>query len=373
MNEIISFFGLFFFVFLFLFYSLYMLFSFIFRLVNKVYKDNTDDHIIGGLSYVNTQCNFGDKGKIIKLDDVEIFREIPTNDIFRAFWIVYNYGLGKRDEDFLLCVFLKWINGGNIKLVDEKDDNGKSVTNVIFSDEPQGEIIELNLFKYMKNASIGNNMVGKYDNKLTKDEFREWCINNYNTILGWFSGVLDFEVQELIKEKKVVVHREKPAASSKSKYQLVYDVDSSMMDEAIKFAGLKKFLMEFSLIDSKEPIDVKLWDNYLVYAAMFGIASDVSKKLRDYNSDFDKYIENIDYVDSIMNTGIKDAKLIEESYKILVNSSGHFGNEINDAFVQGFSSAISRASHYHSGGGGFSSRGGGRGSFGGGRGGGGFR
>ena len=91
------------------------------------------------------------------------------------------------------------------------------------------------------------------------------------------------------------------------------------------------------------------------------------------DTDFDKYIENIDYVDSIMNTGIKDAKLIEESYKILVNSSGHFGNEINDAFVQGFSSAISRASHYHSGGGGFSSRGGGRGSFGGGRGGGGFR
>ena len=72
-----------------------------------------------------------------------------------------------------------------------------------------------------------------------------------------------------------------------------------------------------------------------------------------------------------MNTGIKDAKLIEESYKILVNSSGHFGNEFNDAFVQGFSSAISRASRYRSGGGGFSSGGGGGGSFGGG--GGGFR
>ena len=377
MNDIVidisPIYGVLFFVIIFLIYVVYKFISFILRGIDKVYSKSDIIHTRGGSSYMNRQCNFGDVGKVIKLDDVEFFREIPTNDIFRAYWIVYNYGLGKRDEDFLLCVFLKWINDGNIRLIEEKNDNGINVTNVIFGDEPHGESIELNLFNYMKSASIGNNMVGKADNKLTKEEFKEWCINNYNTILGWFSGVLDFEVHELIKEKKVVVRKEKPVASSKSKYQLVYDVDSSMRDEAIKFAGLKKFLMEFSTIDYKEPIDVKLWDNYLVFAAMFGIASDVSKKLKDYSRDFDKYIENVDYIDSIMNDGIKDAKLIEESYKNLINNSSYFGKDFFNTFGKDVSDVISRANTYHSGGGGFSSGGGGGGSFGGGGGGGGFR
>ena len=371
--DIFPFLCVLFFVIIFFIYVVYKVLSFIFRMIDKSDSNASDIHTRFGLSYMNSQCNFGRDGKEIELDKVDFFREIPTNDIFRAYWIVYNYGLGKSDEDLLLCVFLKWINDGNIRLIDEENSNGKSVTNIVFCDAPQGGSIELNLFNYMKSASIGNNMVGKVDNKLTKEEFKEWCINNYNTILGWFGGVLDFEVHELIKEKKVVVHREKPAASSKSKYQLVYDVDSSIRNEAIKFAGLKKFLIEFSLIDSKEPIDVKLWDNYLVYAAMFGIASEVSKKLKDYNTYFDKYIENIDYIDSIMSAGIKDAKLIEESYKMLVNNSSYFGKHFTESYGKNLSSTIYRASHYRSGGGGFSSGGGGRGSFGGGTGGGGFR
>ena len=41
--------------------------------------------------------------------------------------------------------------------------------------------------------------------------------------------------------------------------------------------GLKKFLKEFSQISKKEPIEVKLWDQYLMYAQIFGIAEQVMK------------------------------------------------------------------------------------------------
>ena len=353
-------------------FLLYKLFSFIFCKFDAIGDKNHVVHTRGGYSYMNSQCNFGENGNIIDINNINYFREIPSNDIFRVYWLVYNYGLGKNDEDILLSLFLKWINDDNIKLVDEKVDGNKIVTNVIFNNDPCGSTVELNLYNYMKSASIGNNIDGKIDNKLTKEEFKEWCINNYNTILGWFSGILDYEVSELIKEGKIIVRKGKPKSSSKSKYQLIYDVDNSMMEEAIKLAGLKKYLEEFSLIDSKEPIEVKLWDNYLVYAAMFGIAAEVSKKLKDYNSDFEKYVDNIFYISSIMKDGIKDAKLIQSSYKYLFNSGFFKGSLLKNGDPL-INSILSGAIKYSAGGGGFSSGGGGGGSFGGGGGGGGFR
>lgn len=45
-----------------------------------------------------------------------------------------------------------------------------------------------------------------------------------------------------------------------------------MMEEAKKIAGVKKFLLEFSNIKDKSSIEVNLWEEYLMYAQIFGIA-----------------------------------------------------------------------------------------------------
>lgn len=345
-------------------------FSIFFKKVERVSDSMNIIHTIGGSSYMNRNCNFGDVGNNIDFDDLDFFREIPTNDIFRAYWIIYNYKLGSNDEDILLAVFLKWIRDGNIKLVDENLDGSKKVTNIVFIKAPSGEVeIEMNLYNYMKSASIGNNIDGKIDNKLTKDEFKEWCVNNYSSILGWFSSALDYEIMKLIKEERINV-RKINSPSGVSKYQLSYDVDPLMFEEAKKVAGLKKFLMEFSLIDSKEPLEVKLWDTYLMYAAMFGIADKVSKQLEEYCSDFDDCIESITFIRSIMSEGVKDAKIVEESYRGLINKSYSFDRDSSNMVKN---DVLKQVSNYHFGGGGFSSGGGGGGSFGGGSGGGGFR
>ena len=126
----------------------------------------------------------------------------------------------------------------------------------------------------------------------------------------------------------------------------VYHVDDKMKEEALKMAGLKKFLNEFSLIKDRKAIEVKLWEEYLMYAQIFGIAKKVAKEFKRLYPDVltDDYYDDIIFIHTISYEGVSAASV-----------------------------AKSRAESYSSGGGGFSSSGGGGGSFGGGSGGGGFR
>ena len=55
-------------------------------------------------------------------------------------------------------------------------------------------------------------------------------------------------------------------------YKLCYNVSKSILDEAIKMAGLKKFFTNFTVIDDRKAVEVKLFDEYLIYACMLGVA-----------------------------------------------------------------------------------------------------
>ncbi len=44
--------------------------------------------------------------------------------------------------------------------------------------------------------------------------------------------------------------------------------------------GLKRYLQEFSLLDERSVIDTVLWQDYMVYAMLFGIAEQVTRQLR---------------------------------------------------------------------------------------------
>ena len=130
-----------------------------------------------------------------------------------------------------------------------------------------------------------------------------------------------------------------------------YKIDDSMMKEAEEMAGLKRFLKELTVIKEREPIEVKLWNEYLMYASIFGIADEVASQFRKL------YPEVITEMDR-MGYDYNDVIFIHT-----ITSDG----------IKSATTAKSRAESYSSGGGGFSSGGGGGGSFGGGGGGGGFR
>ncbi|MDF2865411.1 MAG: hypothetical protein K0R72_220 [Clostridia bacterium] len=66
---------------------------------------------------------------------------------------------------------------------------------------------------------------------------------------------------------------------------LIATVGKSIKDEYVyeynKLLGLEKYLKEYSLIKERYPIELVLWEKYLVFATLFGIADKVSKEFKE--------------------------------------------------------------------------------------------
>ena len=289
----------------------------------------------------NDNVRFGSIGNKVK-KDVLPFREIPCKkNLFRAYWVSYYYKLSKKKEDFLGSVILKWLRDGDIK-IEKVTKKGlfKETTeaNIIFEDRPSDNVLEEKLYGYMYEASG--------DGKLEANEFKKWCSNHYSKILKWFDDVLEYENKMLVNDGKAQI-----VSEGKVFKHNVYQIDDCMMEDAEQMAGLKKFLKEFSVIKEREPIEVNLWQEYLMYAQIFGIADEVACQ-------FKKLYPEV----------IQDMERMGYSYNDVI-----FIHSISSDGIKSASSAKSRAEAYNGGGGGFSAGGGGGGSFGGGGGGGGFR
>lgn len=276
--------------------------------------------------------------------DVPNYRDIPFNkDIFRAYWVSSCYGLNKNQTDFLGAILLKWLLEKKIEvkkvqagLIIKKEESAIVLKSDTFTSDNE---LELELHHMMAEASK--------DDVLESKEFEKWCKNNYNKILKWFDKVIDSETDKLIIEGKITETVKNNLFKTK-----VLKVDPSMKEEGVKLKGLKNFLEEFSRIDDKTAIEVNMWEYYLIYAQILGIADKVAKQ-------FEKlYPELLEDTYNRMGCSFTDF--------VFINSLAHTS-------MHAAISSRQRAQSYHSGGGGFSSGGGGGGSFGGGGGGGGFR
>ena len=58
------------------------------------------------------------------------------------------------------------------------------------------------------------------------------------------------------------------------------------MEDVRKVFGLKKFLQDFTLANERHAVEVALWNDYLVYATLFGIADQVKADMKIINPDF---------------------------------------------------------------------------------------
>lgn len=184
------------------------------------------------------------------------------------------------------------------------------------------------------------------DGVLESKELEKWANNKYSKLLHWFDEVLEDQKDKLVDEGLIKYEEKTHFKILKTKE---YNVTPELRQEAIELAGLKKYLKEYTLIKDREAIEITVFEEYLMFAQLMGIAKEVAKEFKDLYPEIIKQ-SNFDSYDNI----------------ILINSWASRG-------VSYATTAKSRAENYSSGGGGFSSGGGGGASFGGGGGGGGFR
>lgn len=275
--------------------------------------------------YGTYKLKYGEKKNKINLKEIPYFRDLPykKEELSRVYWIASQYNLIKKPTDYLGAVLLKWVKMGNVSI----KNNDKKTSDIIFNNCANLDKLETELYNMMYIASS--------DGILEKNEFTTWCKKNYSKILNWFNDVIDYETEKLIASGLL----------TKTGYKKCL-VNDMMYDEAIKIAGVKKFLKEFSNIKDKSAIEVNLWEEYLMYAQIFGISKEVIKEFKNLYPDV----------------------ITEEVY-----NNYTFIYYISDSGINSATTARERAQSYSSGGGGFASGGGGGGSFGGGGGGGGFR
>ncbi len=296
-----------------------------------------------GTTAKSNSLDFGSAGRKIP-KDVDYYRDIPCNsDLHRAYFIAYHYGILKNKTDILGAIILKWIKDSLVRI--EQKEGGKifkKENTVIILTETNTSLIsdaqERNLFDMLYKASK--------DGILENNEFKDWCNDNYSKILNWFDKILDTEQKKLANEGLLSLQEKK--AFKFFKYNQ-YLVNPDLKTEALQIAGLKKYLLDYTLIKEREAIEVNLFEYYLIFAQMLGIAKKVAKQFKEL------------YPDMIEQTCF--ASYDNFYYINLCTSSG----------ITSTNTAKTRAESYSSGGGGFSSGGGGGGSFGGGGGGGGFR
>ena len=274
--------------------------------------------------------------------EIPYFRDIPcNNDLYKAYYIGYKYKIIKNQTDILGAIILKWLKECKIRI--DTAQTGK-----IF--KKKGTVIILNKvdlssFEDSTEKKLFNMLLSASgDGILESREFEKWCSSNYTKILSWFDKLIDEEENKLIAEGLITVSEEKAFKFFKYKK---HSVTEDLNQQALELAGLKKFLLDYTLIAERTAIEVNLFEDYLIYAQMMGIAKKVAKQFKDLYPDvvaqsaFYSY-DNIIFINACASHGITQAN-----------------------------SAKSRAESYSSGGGGFSSGGGGGGSFGGGGGGGG--
>ena len=272
------------------------------------------------------------------LKDVNNFRDIPCDkDIFKAYFLSTVYKLNSKKEDLLGAILLKWIRDGQIKIIKQEKKNllnKKEITALDLTKPLEGTSIEAKLYNMLVDAS--------QDKILEENELKKWCKNHYSKFFKWFDDVMVTIRTDYINSGNITVTESGKVFKTK-----IYNIDDRLHEEAIKLAGLKKYLKEFSRIKEKEPIEVMLWQEYLIFAQIFGIAKEVSNQFKKlYPEIFEDSTYNINYSDIL------------------------WINTITYSGISSASSARSAAQSYSSGGGGFSSGGGGGGSFGGGFGGG---
>lgn len=294
--------------------------------------------IIKSKKFIKNGKEYGkEKNRLPKVNDY--YRDIPfKGDLFRAYFVGYIYGIIKNKTDLLGAVILKWIKEekAKTKIVDKigigKSRESLAIELICSADQIQNEQ-ERKLYEMLYEASE--------DGVLEKNELKKWCRKRYSRILKWFDDVIRTEKNRMFEEKLLLKTDDKTVL-----HTMRYKPDYSLTSQACNLAGLKRFLLDYTMIEEKQAVEVAILEEYLIYSQMLGIAKKVAKEFKEL------------YPEQIMETHYTSYDDI-----IWINYCSSRGIY---AANSARSAAENAASNYSSGGGGFSSGGGGGGSFGGG-------
>jgi len=289
----------------------------------------------------------------------DYYREIPfNNNLFINYFRLKSCNKLVNNFDLVHVFILKWIQEKRIKFLKDKIESKKFLSKKVKIKEKV--CFELNIDGYDVMDRLEKELYemfidaqNKYKNKvLYSDDFKDWCKDNYKKLQNWIksceqSGYNDFLLIEGAKK----IHRK-----ILPDYTEITEIGIKLTSQMF---GFKKYLEDFTIINERETREVELWDNYLIYAQLFGIAKKVAEQFKEiYPNYFNEDIKDNNFIfindyyllSSMLNVISHDiSNTISQASSFQSGGFGSFGSSSNWSFS-------SSSSSFTSGGGGGGSR-----------------
>ncbi len=264
--------------------------------------------VIQTIKYIKKLKN---TNKLRPTEEFEYFREKPNKDSTPADALfLYNKGATVASTSFgnifsatLLNLSLK----GYFKVAIEENEKGKEETVIYELEKNIGDLQyeEKNIARFVKIA-IGE------EEKITIKKLQKYIKNHPTSV----SALIENTGKSTKNKNKITEKFDEQTAKEKSKYTgmaIIYfcfamfsfgiffplsilliinailailinrklsNLTQKGIDEREKWKGLKKYMEDFSLLNEKEIPALEVWEEYLVYATVFGIADKVIKQLK---------------------------------------------------------------------------------------------
>ena len=227
--------------------------------------------------------------------NINMFRDIPCHkDIYEFFYLANKLGLINNDNKsgLIAATLLRWVQKGYI---DFKKEETRTffMKSEGFSIDLEKDIhveneLEEELLQFFKEAAGENGM-------LEKNEFEAWCKKHYISLEAWFEKNVEYVEKQYREQGKLSTE---VTYTEFMKIKCEHDTDTyhpSIREEMEHILGLERFLEEMSYIHEKEVIEVKMWEEYLIFASILGIAEKVEKQLGKLCPNFNE-VSNMDTV-----------------------------------------------------------------------------
>ena len=204
-----------------------------------------------------------EKKKLLGVAEKQInwYRDIPMDgDLIAADYALSRLGEDRKQNALASAEILRMIYSGyldvqkdangNIEITFSKDKNGKAPLDSIAGD----------LWSMMLEAS-GDDRI------LQEKEFTSWSSKNKKRLYNW--------TEKMTTMGKGTFRSKGWMRSGDTRFTV------KGQEQARNLIGFRKFLEDFTLIGQRESAEVHLWQDYLVYGALFGIAEKVARQLKD--------------------------------------------------------------------------------------------
>ena len=208
----------------------------------------------------------------VRESQIEWHRDIPFDgDLMAAEYTLKRLDAGRSGNALASAEILRLIYRGFLDI--RKDADGRVEISFGKGDGQTMEYAADKLWQMMKEAA-GEDMI------LQEKEFRSWARNHPVTLTTW-SDTVEARGRGILKEKSWLDN--------------ACNFTPAGQQQARDLLGLKKFLQDFTLTGEREAAEVHLWQEYLVFGSLLGVAKKVAEQLKEIDPSLFEKVVGYDY------------------------------------------------------------------------------